>query len=127
MIGFRVAPGEEQALEYIDDVRITNIAFGEEVKGTGRTVVRVHHRRIPDFDDLDGEDLYDDDEDDEDDEDDGDDEDEDAEDAKAKGVNGAAGDSDEDDEDNEDEEAIEEEEEHTYVLCSLYPGKVRSK
>lgn len=85
LIGFKVIPGEEQALEFVDDVRITNIAFGENIKGNERTVVRVHHRHVSEFSDDE---------------------------------------EDEDDDKEESDEDEDEEEEQTFVLCSLYPGKV---
>lgn len=65
LFGLKVVPGEEHELDAFGDVRITNIALGEKVTGNRRTVVRVHHRPVPSFDD-DSSDEEDDDEEDED-------------------------------------------------------------
>lgn len=125
LFGLKVLPGEETQLDSMEDVRITNISFGEVVNGTGRTIVRVHHRPFPAFDeDSDDEDEFDEfsEGDDEDDEEEDEEEDEEDLNEKVKGAKAAIEDLEGDDEDDEDEEE-EEEEEETFILCSLYPGK----
>lgn len=125
LFGLKVLPGEETQLDSMEDVRITNISFGEIVKGSGRTVVRVHHKPVPAFDeDSEDEDEFDDfSEGDEEGEDDEEEDDEDIN-EKIKGAKAALEGLEADDEDNEDDEDDEEEEEEeTFILCSLYPGK----
>jgi FK506-binding nuclear protein len=124
LFGLKVLPGEETQLDSMEDIRITNISFGEIVNGTGRTVVRVHHKPVPAFDeDSDDEDDFDDFSEEDEEEEDEEEDDEDV-DAKVNGAKAAIEDLEGDEEDDDDdEEEDEEEEEETFILCSLYPGK----
>lgn len=128
LFGLQVMPREEVQLDSMEDVRITNISFGEIVSGTGRTVVRVHHKPVPafdedsdeedDFSEEDGDENEDEEEGDNDEEQDEEEDDEDIE-SKVNGAKEAIQDLEEDDEDEDDEEEVEE----SFILCSLYPGK----
>lgn len=128
--GLRISPGEVYPLETLRDVHITNIAFGEKVEGSARSVVKVHHIKFPNLDDDDSDSEYDSDligdDDDDEDENEEDEDDEEEEDAEIKDA--ADADEEEDEEDEEDDEdddsdsgGVEEEE---FVVCSLYPGKI---
>lgn len=92
LFGLKIpAGGAIIPLEIFTDVRITNIAFGEEIEGNARSVVKIHRSQIRD--DFDTEsfegDSLDGDEEDED-EDGGSDEDEDEEEEAEEGVGKAA-------------------------------------
>lgn len=125
LFGLKITPGEIVPIAALRDVRITNIAYGEEVSGQARSVVKVHHARIPGLMDE----LFDDEEDSEDD-DEEDQEDEDDEEEIDDIVDGAEPSAEEEDEDEDEDEEIDsddEEDEYVeeeYVVCSLYPSKI---
>lgn len=98
LFGLKLTPGEVYRMDVFRDFKITNVAFGETVKGSGRSVVKVHV--TPSYGHPMTEDDMDSDEEEEED--------------------------DEDDEEKEEARALKVYEERSFVLAALTPGKVSS-